>query len=223
MVNGKQLKVNQLSAVNYKYDQQGRISLLWYETPADFKQTFIYAKNALYIETRFTNPDKKAVVEHDTITLNGQGLQLYLRGIMKSPFERVYDADGYLVDINGYSRPLISVQNRNLVNEYDYFIDGIQTRTYTYDLTQSGLYNKYQYLGKNYPSVNLETKMVLSIQNSALYREGPLYTIYSYYKYDQYGRITCRIRYSKDETNSGYPYRQDGGGLGVTYYEYECP
>ena len=221
LVDGKKLTVYQLTVTNYKYDQQGRVIRLWQEAPSDYDRNFIYKDNLLRIINRFTQQDKQINIQQDSILLNEKGLKKY-RSNGVSSLERLYDSEGYFIGYKEETRPEVLVKNRNYTQFWDY-TEGVQTGVYEYDLTRPGLPNKYAYLGKSWPAVNLEVKYTLSSKGSELYRDGPLYVIYTYYKYDQFGRISCRIRYSKDEARSGYPYRQDGGGIGVTYYEYECP
>jgi hypothetical protein len=208
----------------YKYDEQGRISRITEGPPnTDFFKTFSYDKGAVYTERLTTMEGKGKFVEKDTILLNEQGLKKYK--ISKAfGVERLYDSDGYFIGHKGESRPTVLVENRNLTKDWAYFSDGqIISGVYEYDLNRPGLPNPLTYLGRSYPAVNQETKFTLYAQNSSDYRDGVLYTLHNYYKYDQYGRVSCWIRYSQYERGSNYYLGQYIGGLGITYYEYECP
>ena len=223
VIDGQRIKVSHLDTKYYTYDKQGRISRMTYGGAANaaIYKSFRYEKGVMYTEETNNRTGVGLVLQRDTILLNEQGYQRYDRNLVRS-YERLYDAEGYFIGYKDEGRQRVLVENRNKVKSWDYSLSGAieLTYTYLYDLTRPGLPNKFQYLGKNYPSVNLKTNLLFTNQSYNAYRYGLLRTTSYYYKYDLQGRIIAEIAYNKNEPGTGYYL---GVRLGITYYEYECP
>ena len=226
LIDGKMITVTGLITTNYTYDEQGRISRITYGGAANaaLYKSFRYEKGVMYTEEMQNWADKGLLLQKDTILLNEQGYQRYDKNLVRS-FERLYDAEGYFIGYKGEEQPTLLVENRNKVKSWNYSLSGAieLTYTYSYDLTRPGLPNKFQYLGKSYPSVNLKTNLLFTNQSYNAYRYGLLSTTSYYYKYDPQGRIIAEIAHDKLEPGTGFYLVTHGGGLSITYYEYECP
>ena len=214
-VEGKSAIIYPQSTMKYSYDQQGRLSREENEPDPgkeSFWTTYAYAPTAITKVQRILREPDGIINLTTMIPLNDRGLDA----------RQQYDQGGYPVDSTNTDGTIkIKRVDGNVVQTWEYFSDMTIIDTYTFDLTRLNLPNKYPFNGRT--NKNLITQMVGYSPNSIFYKPGELYRINIYYEFDQYKRVKRRIKYFRNDYNSGYPYLPDGVTVGVTDYEYECP